>query len=68
MTYLEFKQYCARYGFTSTFLCFIEYDNLQRLGYSGDTIYCIECDLQAGFTLSEALDYHINKESCNAGI
>lgn len=55
MTYTDFTALCARYGFTHIETTETGFNELTALGFTLEDCYSIECDLQAGFTLSESL-------------
>ncbi len=55
MTYIDFQQYCAKYGFTYTPLNISQFN--KAVGQLGDidSIYSVACDVACGFGFTESL-------------
>ena len=55
MTYSEFQQYLASYGFISTPITSDKYAFLVDSGHDVDSCYGIACDVAAGFDFSDLI-------------
>ena len=55
MTFPEFQQYLARYGFTYTPITPDQYAFLVDSGHDVDSCYGIACDVAAGFDFSDLI-------------
>lgn len=52
--YAEHLTTCARYGFSHAETTETGFAELRAIGFTADDIYCIECDVQAGYTVEES--------------
>ena len=59
MTYKEFQQYLAKYGFLKTPMSEEEYASLKD--YSDYSCYRIACDLTNGLSFNEALEANFDR-------
>ena len=55
MSYSDFQQYCANYGFINTPITNEEYWTLIGNGFTLDDIYSIACDVNVGFSMELAI-------------
>jgi len=55
MTYPEFQQYLASYGFTDTPITSDQYAFLVDSGHDVDSCYGIACDVAAGYDFSDLI-------------
>jgi len=55
MTFPEFQQYLARYGFTYTPITSDQYTFLVDSGHDIDSCYGIACDVAAGYDFSDLI-------------
>ena len=66
MTYAEFQQYCARFGFTETPITEDQFDHCVDAGLSEDGIYAVACDVLADIEFNAAVACSLFAESNDA--
>lgn len=66
MTYTDFQQYCARFGFIETPITEPQFDHCVGCGLSMNEIYGVASDVFAGFDFSAAVSANFYQEYDNA--
>lgn len=60
MTYAEFCQKVAFYGFTECAITETGFNELRAIGFSDDDLYGIHCDMWAGYSQAESVSVIVN--------
>lgn len=66
MTYPDFQQYCARFGFVDTPLTQEEFNHCVDAGLDDEGIYGVACDVLAAIDFDAAVAGNLYQEYDNA--